>query len=165
MDKTKILSNPATLLIGDSGGVVSAVGYTRGGVSISKTYGSRDITADQTRFPLYKQTTDEGYDISFKLMEITAQNLKDAWGEAGAVASGSLSLGVYAENPPEKEIQIYAKNKAGDYVKFTFYDCVLSSTEALNYSRDEEALIGSTFSALYSDTNGCVGLFEEAATV
>jgi len=162
--KTNVLSNAATLLIGAKGGAASDVGYTRGGVSITKSYDTRAIEADQTRFPLYNQVTAEGYEINFRLLEITADNLKDGWGESATVATGALSLGVESENPDEKLIQIYALNKASKYVMFTFYDCVLASTGALNYSRDEEALIEATFTALYDDTELCCGLFEEDAT-
>ena len=163
--KTNVLSNAATLLIGATGGVATDVGYTRGGVSVTKSYDTRGIEADQTRFPLYNQVTAEGYEINFRLLEITADNLKDGWGESATVAGGALSLGVESDNPDEKQIEIYAKAKNGQYVKFTFYDCVLASTGALNYSRDDEALIEATFTALYSDTELCCGLFEEDASV
>lgn len=159
-DKTKILSSPATLLIGDKGKTPTNVGYTRGGVSITKTYDTRTIEADQTRFPLFRKVTSEGYEINFRLLEITPQNLRLGWGEAGEVSGNTLSLGVYSENPVSKTIQIYAKNMAGQIVKFTFYDCVLTSTGALNYSKDEEALIEATFTATFDDEHQCVGLFE-----
>ena len=162
--KTNVLSNAATLLIGAHGGAATAVGYTRNGVTITKTYDTRSIEADQTRFPLYTQVTSEGYEINFRLMEITADNLKDGWGESATVGAGTLSLGVESDNPDEKVIKVYAKNKADQYVIFTFYDCVLASTGGLTYSRDEEALIEATFTALYDDDEKCCGLFEEDGT-
>ena len=164
-DKTKILSNAATLLIGEAGGAVADVGYTRGGVSVAKTYDSRKIEADQTRFALYTQTTGEGYDINFRLLEITPGNLEDGWGEGGTAGVDSLSLGVWSDNPPEKEIQMYAKRKDGKYVKFTFYDCVLTSAGDFGFSKDDEALIESTYTALYDDDESCCGLMEITDTV
>lgn len=163
-DKTKIVRAAATVLIGPSG-TPTDVGYTQGGTGITKTFETDPTMADQTRFPLFQNVTSEGYDINFKLLEITASNLKYAWGEDATVSGGTLKLGEAADEPTAYEIQVYAKNKSGNYVKFTFYSCYLSSPGEIRFSRDEEALIESTFSATYDDTEECVGLFEEDATI
>ena len=164
-DKMKVVRAPATVLIGPSGAPVD-VGYTQGGTGITKTYDTDPTNADQTRFPLFMNVTSEGYEISFSLLEITATNLRYAWGESDTVSAGStLKLGVEADEPLAVEIQVYAKNKDGDYVKFTFYSCYLSSPGEMRFSREEEALIESTFTATFDDEEECVGLFEEDATV
>jgi len=170
-DKTLVLSKAATLEMCDYGGTLASVGYTRGGVQIAKTYETRPILCDQTRFPLHMAVTNEAYTINFRLMEITEANLRNAWGETDdadtdAGVGGSLSLGVYADDPEERTIRIYAKNKGGtDYVCFVFWRCVLTATGTLNYSREDEGLIEATFTAMYDDSYSAVGLFVRGQTL
>jgi hypothetical protein len=163
-DKKKVVRAAATVLIGPSGAPTD-VGYTQGGTGVSKTYETDPTKADQTKYPLFMNVTSEGYEINFKLLEITASNLKYAWGEEDTVSGSTLKLGVEADEPTAVEIQVYAKNKDGDYIKFTFYACYLSAPGEMRFSRDEESLIESTFAATYDDTEKCVGLFEEDASV
>jgi len=164
-DKTLIISAAATLLIADKGETVADVGYTRGGVSITKSIDTREILADQVRHPLYQTVESERYEINFRLLQIDCANLKEGWGEADAVSGTTLKLGVYEENPVSKEIQLYSKRKDDKYVKFTFYDAVLSSTGAMAFTRDDEALIEATFTAMYDDDEECVGLMEVTESV
>jgi hypothetical protein len=163
-DKTKVVRAAATVMLGPSGAPTD-VGYTQGGTGITKSYETDPTMADQTRYPLFINVTSEGYEINFKLLEITASNLKYAWGETDSVSAGTLKLGVEADEPTPVEIQVYAKNKDGDYVKFTFYACYLSSPGEMRFSRDEESLIESTFTATFDDGEACIGLFEEDASV
>ena len=162
-DKTKVVRAAATVLLGPSG-APNDVGYTQGGTGITKTYETDPTMADQTRYPLFMNVTSERYEINFKLLEITASNLKYAWGETDTVDGETLKLGVEADEPTPVEIRIYAKNKAGEYVQFTFYSCYLSSPGEMRFSREEEALIESTFTATYDDGEACVGLFEQNAS-
>lgn len=160
-DKTKILSSAGTLSIGPAGGSVAAVGYTRGGVQISKSRSTREILADQTLYPLYITTTAEGFDINFRLLESSLANFKQAWGESATVGATSLSLGVYSEAQEEKEIQVYGTRKDGKRVKFTFYRCVLNTIGPYSFSRDDEALLESTYKATMNDATNSIGLVEE----
>jgi hypothetical protein len=160
-DKTKIISSYGTVLMSDVGGEPSDLGYTRGGVSITKSYDTRNVEADQTRYPLYIQPTAEGYAIHFALLEITCAHLREVFGEAAEVEVASLSLGKYSDNPIEKEIIVYAKRKDDKYVKFTFYRCILTGCDSMEATKDGEVLNGATFSATFDDTNQCIGLMEE----
>ena len=163
-DKTKILSGSATLSTGPAGGAVTAVGYTRGGVSVSKTKDTRKIEADQTFHPLYIQTTGEAFEVNFRLLEATLENMKKAWGEINVGSGGSpltsLSLGEFSTTPEELEIQLYGARKDGKQIKLTFYRCILTSTGPFTYSKEDEGLLEATFTAVYDDTHACIGLAE-----
>jgi hypothetical protein len=157
--KTKIISSYGTIKIGGSD-----MGYTRGGVSIAKTYDTREVEADQTKYPLYIQNTKEGYAIHFALLEFTVAHLRDVWGEAATVVGASLSLGKASDNPVDKTIVVYALRKDAKYVKFTFYTCNLASVDNSEMTRDGEALLGATFNALFNDTYNGIGVVEEVDT-
>ena len=163
-DKTMIMSGSATLSIGTVGGAVTAVGYTRGGVTVTKSKDTRKIEADQSYHPLYIQTSGEGFEINFRLLESTLENMKLAFGEVNAGTGGppltSLSLGVFSTTPEEKQIQLYGTRKDGKQVKFTFYRCILTATGGYSYSKDDEALLEATFTAVLDDTQNCLGLAE-----
>ncbi len=159
-DKTLIMSGSATLSIGTVGGAVTAVGYTRGGVSVTKSKDTRKIEADQSYHPLYIQTSGEGFEINFRLLETTLANIKTAFGEVATAGATSLSLGVFSTTPEEKRIELYGTRKDGKYVKYTFYRCILTSTGAYTYSKDDEALLEATFTAVLDDTYNCLGLAE-----
>ena len=163
-DKTLIMSGSATLAIGDAGGAATAVGYTRGGVSVTKSKDTRRIEADQTYHPLYIQTSGEGFEINMRLLESTLENMKIAFGEVNDGSGGppltALSLGVFSTTPEEKIIELYGTRKDGEYVKFTFYRCILTATGAYSYSKDDEALLEATFTAVMDDTENCLGLAE-----
>ena len=164
VDKTKIISSYGTVLMSDVGGTPTDLGYTRGGVSITKSYDTRNVEADQTRHPLYIQPTAESYAIHFALLEITCAHLRDAMGEAADVSGTSLSLGMYSDNPIEKEIIVYAKRKDDKYVKFTFYRCILTGCDSMEATKDGEVLLGATFTAAFNDATQSIGLMEEVAT-
>lgn len=163
-DKTKILSGSATLSIGPAAGAVAVVGYTRGGVTVTKSKDTRKIEADQSYHPLYIQTSGEGFEINFRLLEATLENMKTAFGEVdagtGTPTLSTLSLGVFSTTPEEKEIQIYGTRKDGKQVKFTFYRCILTATGAFGYSKDDEALLEATFTAVMDDAHNCLGIAE-----
>jgi len=165
-DKTLILANPATLLIGPKGSAASDVGFTQGGVSITPSRDTTEIVADQTKYPLYLLTTRRGAEINFRLMEITPNNIKLGWGEPGkdTDTTDQISIGAPETTPPSYTIKIYATRMDGKYVIFTFHDCTPSGAGAFNYANAEAALIEGTFLALYDDTEGRVGVMEISAT-
>ncbi len=158
MDATKILSSPATVMIGPSGGTAAAVGYTQGGVTITKTRDTRTIEADQSLYPVEMSITSEGYEISFSLMEVTYANLQKMWDEPG---TGKLGLAA-GSNPSKYEIQIYGNRKDGQQVKWTFYKCIVTGFENFTFAKDSEGLIGATFTALWDETKNAIGEFAPA---
>ena len=161
-DKTKVLANPATILIGPKGESATNVGFTQGGVSITPSRDTTEITADQTKYPLWLLTTRRGAEINFRLMEVTPNNIKLGWGEPGKSGDGAdeISIGAEEDTPPSYVVKIYAVRMDGKYVIFTFHDCTPSGAGALNLANAEAALIEGTFTALYDDTNGRIGLME-----
>jgi len=159
-DKTLTLRNAATVLIADKGDSVADVGFTTGGIRVTKTYTTSETTADQTRFPLYTNIDAEKYEINFRMLQISTALLKEGWGEAGTALSAALSLGEYVDTPASKEIQFYATRRDGKLVKFTFYDCQLASTGAVEMNRTVDTAIECTYTALYDDDQKCCGLME-----
>jgi len=165
-DKTKVLANPATLLIGPKGEAATNVGFTQGGVSITPSRDTSEIIADQTKYPLWLLTTRRGAEINFRLMEVTPNNIQLGWGEPGkdGDASTEISIGAEETSPPSYVIKIYATRMDGKYIIFTFHDCTPSGAGAFNLVNAEAALIEGTFTALYDDTNERVGVMEESDT-
>ena len=162
MDASKIFSSPATVLIGDVGGDYTNVGYTRGGVNITKSRDTRPIEADQSMYPLHIAITSEGYEIDLRLLETTYANLQLGWGEPGgspATLSGA-KLGMSSgASPAYKKIKIYGNRKDGTQVSWEFPKCMQTGFGAWTSSKDDEALIEFTLTALWDDAEGCIGAF------
>ena len=163
MDGTKILSGPATVLIGDVGGAYENIGYTRDGININKSRDTREIEADQSMYPLYVAITKEGYTIDMRLLESTYKNLGLAWDEPGTIAGLSGKLGMSSGSAPSyKKIKVYGKRKDSQLVTWEFLRCMPTAFGAYSFSKGGEGLIEVTFTALWDDTAECIGYFSPA---
>jgi len=166
MDKTLVLSSPATLMIATEGGDYVPVGFTRGGVSITPGRETRNIDADQSKFPLWVQTTARSITINFRLLEVNKQNFMLGWGEPGQTWDGTneLSLGAEEDTPPVYKIKLYGTRMDGKYVIFEFFSCIPTGTGAFTMTKGDEGIIEATFTATYDEDEGCVGTVSIAAT-
>ncbi len=157
-----ILIGAGTLVIGDTD-----VGYTRGGITISKDGDFLNVEPDQVLYPVITQKTTESYQVSTELLEVTLANLKLAWGESAAIGGGpSLSLGA-----PEVDVSEYTlvfngrapKGASGNYGDrtVTFHRVVTMDYGDIEHTRDGETVIPVTFTALYDVSEGEVGNIED----
>ena len=163
-DSSKILQGPAYVFIGNSGeDGYTEVGWTRDGVSISKSRDTRDVPADQSFHPLDISVTAEGFEISFKLLQATYANLCSIWGEPGRTKGTKGVLGISsAEDITYRKIKVTAYRKDKKLITIEFTKCLQTGFEALPLVKDGEALIGATFRVLWDDNEGCVGYFDPA---
>jgi len=167
-NKKNILVGAASLLVGATAEAATDIGYTRDGVTLTKAGTFLEIIPDQVVNPVIIQKIGETYTITTNLLESTLDNLKLAWGEAGDVVAGKLSLGIEATNLVEKVLLFYGlapkTTDTGDYGerKITFYKVVSMDYGAMVSNRASENVIPVTFRALYDETEKCVALVEDS---
>ena len=154
-DKTKILVSAATVTIGGVN-----IGFTTGGVAITPSRDTVNIEADQSDFPLFIKTTGRSVTIAMKLMEVTPENLKLAWGEPANVVGDSIKIGAPEQSPIEKEIVITGTRMDGKQVKYTFYSCIVSGNGAFEFQKNAAGVLDVTFTATYDPTNDAIGKME-----
>ena len=162
-DKKNILIGAGTLVAGTDN-----LGYTRDGVTISKSGEFLDVHPDQVTYPILNQKTSETYQVSTNLLEITLENLKIAWGESAAVVGGnSLKLGT-AEVDVTEHVLVFnglaPKNLAGKYGDrtVTFHRASAMEYGEMAMTRDGETIIPVTFTCLYDAEEECVGQIVDA---
>lgn len=166
MNKSYILSNPGILMIKPEGGTAIAVGFTRGGITITPSKDIREIEADQSDYPLFYKVTRKTATIEFRLLEVTPENLKLAWGEPGKETDGSnvVTLGVPESIPKIYEIKVYAQRMDGKYVIFTFTSCISTGAGAFTFSKTDEGVLEGRFQTTFDETLGGIGTFEISET-
>ena len=159
--KNNILIGAGTLVVD-----TNDVGYTRGGVTISKDGDFLDVHPDQVTYSVLTQKTSESYQISTELLEITLANLKLAWGEAASVIGDSLVLGSSDVDVQEHVVVFNGrapKGASGNYGDrtATFYRVVSMDYGDVAHTRDGESVIPVTFTALYDETAEAIGKIED----
>lgn len=166
MNKSYILSNPGILLIKTEGGSYIPVGFTRGGITITPSKDIREIEADQSDFPLFYKTTRKTATIEFRLLEVTPDNLKLAWGEPGKSTDGSneVTLGVPEGVPTLYSIKVYAQRMDGKYVIFEFTSCISTGAGAFTFSKSDEGVLEGRFQTTFDEDIGGIGKFKVSTT-
>jgi hypothetical protein len=162
-NKDNILIGSGTLVIGDRD-----LGYTRGGVTLAKSGDFLEVTPDQVTYPIITQKTTESYQISTELLEITLDNIKLAWGESADVESESLVLGAPTVDVSEFQLVFngIAPKTGGEYGErtITFHRVVAMEYGDIGHTRDGESVIPVTFTALYDETEECIGEIEDSVS-
>ncbi len=160
-DKKNILIGAGTLVVDDTD-----VGYTRGGITIAKDGEFLDVHPDQVTYPILTQKTSESYQVSTELLEVTLENLKLAWGEAGEINGTTLSLGSSEVDVTEHKVVFNGrapKGASGNYGDrtVTFHRVVTMDYGDVEHQRDGESVIPVTFTALYDEDEGEIGEIED----
>ncbi|HOM26546.1 MAG TPA: hypothetical protein PKV21_03465 [bacterium] len=165
-NKSYILSNPGILLIKTEGGSYVPVGFTRGGITITPAKDIREIEADQSDYPLYYKTSRKSATIEFRLLEVTPENLKMAWGEPGKSgdSSGTVTLGVPESIPMVYSIKVYAQRMDGQYVIFEFTSCISTGAGAFTYSKTDEGVLEGRFQTTFDENLGGIGTFNVSSS-
>jgi hypothetical protein len=143
-NKYNIVSGSATFLLDGSD-----IGFTRDGIGITKGLETRAIEADQQDTPLFQVVQGQSLQISTNLLEITLENIKFAWSEAGEISNNQLVVGKKTSTPPEHEVKIYGKRMDGKYVIIEIPKATVSAPGEGRFVKNGEFLLPVTIQALY----------------
>ena len=129
----------------------SSVGYTSGGVSLTKASDSFDMEVDQSYAPIGIHKVRESFQIATSLAEATLENLKIVWDQTLAIESGPTTETLHwGMNPDVVEHTLEFRGKSPSGADRTFFarKAVVFEVGDMAHQKDALTLIPVTFRVL-----------------
>ena len=139
-------------------GVTTDLGFTKGGVKISRDVTWLDFEVDQFRATMKKQVVKNEMKITTTLAEGALKALQVGWGmPTTALLSNSSYLNLVetdgnASNNMELDIYFEGPGPSGKTRVYNFYRSVAMGTTEYNISRGEESNVPVEFHILYDNS-------------
>ena len=131
------------------------VGFTEGGVTLTKEGEPYDVTADQEVGVLDVKEISQEYTVETNLLEATLENLKIVWGIESPIETPSgkrvLSFGGLSgpnSYPPEHTLEFNGIGPEKKPRKYVVYRAVSVGESAHSYLKGEKTVIPVTFRCL-----------------
>lgn len=140
------------------------VGYTTGGVQVSKKIEQTKVEADQVAGYVKIANNFETMQVMSRLLESTLANLLVAMAEPSSNTSGSGDLLFGSSDPVANEyiITLTGNGPGGTTRTYTFYRAVISEGSSQNIGKRGEVQDLPVTWELLKDTNGNFGHYADA---
>ena len=129
----------------------TSVGYTSGGVMLTKASDQMDKEVDQSYAPIGIHKIRESFQVATSLAEATLENLKIVWDQSLAIETTATTKTLHwGMNPDvvEHTLDFYGKSPEGYDRQFSVYKAVVFEVGDMAHQKDALTLIPVTFRIL-----------------